>query len=108
MLKTWPGHFGSTLEHRPALNVDVVFLCFLLQTFGVLVRNLDRKLLDQFRSSLEDRRRVRKLRKYDQSHRQKRRRARDCRINHRKHAIRVRAHPAPIDRIRKIRLASSY
>jgi hypothetical protein len=51
---------------------------------------------------------MRKLRKHYESHRQKRRRARDSRIDHREHAIRVRAHPAPIDRIRKIRLACSY
>jgi hypothetical protein len=49
---------------------------------------------------------VSKLRKDDEAHGQKRRGTRDCGINHRKHAIGIRAHLSALDWIREVRLAT--
>ncbi len=77
---TWP--LRSDFEHRAALNVDVVFVCFLFQAIGVFIRNLNRQFLDQFGRGFKDRRRMSKLWKHYQPHRQKRRRTGQRRIDH--------------------------
>jgi hypothetical protein len=100
-----PGPFRIDFEHRSALDVDVVFFRFLLQTLGVLVGYLDRELVDQFRCGFEDGRRVCELRKDNETHGQKRRCARDRGVDHREHAIGVRAHRASIEWICEICLA---
>ena len=100
------GPFRIDFEHRAALDVDVVLFGFLLEPLRMLVGYLNRELVDQFRGCFEHRRRVCEFRKHDEAHGQKWRRSRDGRVDHRKHAIRVRAHCASIEWIREICLAT--
>src|SRR4029079_10648577 len=48
---------------------------------------------------------VRKLRKHNEAHGQEGSRARHCRIDHREHAVCIRAHGATLHRVWKVRLA---
>ena len=72
---------------------------FACEPLGVLVRNRHGELVEQLGDGREDRRRMRELRKHNEPHRQERRAARDRRIDHRQHAVGVRAHLRAIERI---------
>jgi hypothetical protein len=93
------------LDHRPALDVDVVLARFAVQALGVLVRNLHREHFVEFFHARIDRRRVRELGKHDEPHRQERAAAADGSVDHRQHAIGVGAHIGACRRVRQVRLA---
>ena len=81
---------------------------FGLEPLGMLVGDLNGELIDQLRGCLEHGRRVRELREHNETHGQKRRRARNRGIDHREHSIGVRTHRTSIEWIREIRLTRRY
>ena len=70
----------------------------------MLVGNRDRQLCKQLLHGLKHRRGMREFWKDDQTDRQERRAAFDRGIDHLKHAVGVRAHLPPLDRIWQIGL----
>ena len=80
---------------------------FFFQQIGVFVGNFDGEFVDQFLRTFKHRSCVSKFRKDNQSHRKKRRGPSDRRIDHRQHAIGVRAHLFALDWICQVRLATS-
>ena len=103
-LKTSPGHCGSDSIIEPRLDVDAVLARLRVEAFGVLVRDRNGQLLDQLLDGRKHGRRVRELREHDETNRQERRAARNGGVDHREHAIRVRAHLRSIQRIREVGL----
>ena len=71
----------------------------------MLVRNRHRELVEQLGDGWKDRRRVGELREHHEPDRQERRAPRDCRVDHREHAVGVRAHLTPVERVGEIGLA---
>ena len=74
------------------------------QALGVLVGNRDRQLREQLLHRLKNRRGMREFWKDDESDRQKRRAAFDRGIDHLQHAVGIRSHLPPFDRIWQIGL----
>ena len=97
-----PARIG--LEHRAALDVDVVLARLGREPIGVLVRDRHGELLEQLGDGREDRRGVRELGEHDEPHRQERRAAGHRRIDHRQHAIGVGAHLRAVDRVGEVGL----
>ncbi len=77
------------------------------EALGVFVWNLYRKFAPQFVNRRKYRRRVGKLGKHDETHRQKRCGARNSRVDHRDHPLGVAVHRPPVERIRVVSLAGS-
>jgi hypothetical protein len=93
------------LDHRTGLNVDRVLAGLRGQAIRVLVRNRYGQLREQLFDGGEHRRCVRELGKDDEPNGKEGRAARDRRIDHRGHPIRIAPHLCTIDRIGQIGLA---
>jgi hypothetical protein len=76
-----------------------------VKPIGVFVRNRHGQPIEELAHGRENRRRVRKLRKDDEPHRQKRCAARDREVDHRQHPVGVRVHAIAIEGIREVGLA---
>src|SRR6266516_6421419 len=71
-IENMPGPTRIDLEHRAALNIDVMLAGFLLQTFGVLIWDFDGKFRQELVGCFKNRGRMGELGKHYEPHWQKR------------------------------------
>src|SRR6185436_18521671 len=101
-----PGPLRVLLDHRARLDVEAVLLGPGRDAIGVLVGDGHGQLLDQLGHGDEDGRGVRELGEDDEPDGKERGRPRYRGVDHRQHAVGVRAHLSAVDRVGQVGLAA--